>query len=122
MAWSPDGGTLALLTAGELYLYDRTTAASRLLAANPKWQTWRFAWTPRGDALVVDGDVVDIETGRIQPSVEPQFKVVASELSPDQRLLAVLDNPRIIQPRSDTVSRCCQPALKLSEGQPHPCP
>lgn len=93
IAWSPDGQVLALVSEGELFLYDRKMATSRMIAANPMWQRRQPVWTPRGDAIIVDGSVVDVATGRTLASAETKFEILATELSPDQQRLAVLELP-----------------------------
>ncbi len=98
LGWSPDGRTLALTTGGETYLYDRAASTARLLASHPVWPKSRPVWSPRGDAIVIGGDVIEVATGSVQAAVAPSIDVIASELSPDGRWLAALDDPSPVSP------------------------
>ncbi len=94
-ALSPDGGRLAYLSEGDLYIFDLSRGTSRQLSTGGRY---RHAislpqWSVDGRLIIVGGDAIDAATGDVVASLLPSSKTISATLSPDSRYFLAAEEP-----------------------------
>ena len=89
-AWSHDGGRLAYIADGDVYVYDLAGRYSRRLAHGDTYLGGPPEWSEDDSMLIARGDVIDVASGKVLASLF-DGEVVSRNLSPDGRYFAATD-------------------------------
>jgi Tol biopolymer transport system component len=129
-AWSPDGSTIALADANQLWLLPVDTGAPRTL---PVREIRTVSWSPDGTRLAISlGSDIRILTidGQVVATVvrgEPDQAPPAFAWSPDGRWVAFMQGDDLVRVAPDGVRRETRKAgigtllnAQLPDEQPHP--
>jgi WD40 repeat protein len=101
-AWSPDGKQLALMSNGQVHIFDQASGEVRQLTHDERYDSAvgiggaiQIGWSPDGAFVVVSGDLIDATSGdRVVRLANPGTLITATFTS-DGRYFLVSEHPRV---------------------------